>query len=123
MWTPVPCGLASDSEFEKNMQRFSDANDSWTQIITFGSVGLDNHGREARKNARKVGYHKSILIFSFKTSHLFISSCPHNIIRRHAGDEARPCTSGPAASSRMSFAEEIQQDKGLGTTPTRLWMK
>ncbi len=35
VWTPVPSGLASDREFEKNMQRFSDANDSWTQIITF----------------------------------------------------------------------------------------
>jgi hypothetical protein len=37
------------------MQRFSDENDAWTQIITYGSVGMNNHGREAQKNARKVG--------------------------------------------------------------------
>ena len=55
VWTPVPCGLASDAEFKQNMQRFSDANDAWTQIITYGSVGMNNHGREAQKNARKVG--------------------------------------------------------------------
>jgi hypothetical protein len=35
VWTPVPCCLASDAEFKKNMQRFSDANDSWTQFSTF----------------------------------------------------------------------------------------
>ena len=55
VWTPVPCGLASDAEFKQNMQRFSDANDAWTQIITYGSVGMNNHGREAQKNAIKVG--------------------------------------------------------------------
>ena len=36
VWTPVPCGLASDAEFKQNMQRFSDAKDPWTQIITYG---------------------------------------------------------------------------------------
>ncbi len=55
VWTPVTCGLASDAEFKQNMKRFSDANDSWTQLITFGSVGMNDYGREAQKNARKVG--------------------------------------------------------------------
>jgi hypothetical protein len=41
----------------------------------------------------------------------------------HAGDEVRSCTFGPTASSLMSFTEKIQQDKGGGTTTTRLWMK
>ncbi len=79
VWTPVPCGLASDDEFKQNMQRFSDANDSWTQPITYGSVGMNNNGREAQKTARKVGSErlaKSILdsvslnhIYSY--SHVF----------------------------------------------------
>ncbi len=49
--------LAYDVDFKNNMQRFSDANDSWTQFITIGSVGMNTHGREAQMNARKVGCH------------------------------------------------------------------
>jgi hypothetical protein len=45
-----------------------------------------------------------------------------DLIRRHVGDEVRPCTSGPTAPSQMSFTEEIQWNKGGGTTPTRLTM-
>jgi hypothetical protein len=54
--------LASDAEFEQNMQSFSAAKDSWTQhITTFGSGRMNNHGCEAQKNPQKVGGHKSIL--------------------------------------------------------------
>jgi hypothetical protein len=54
-WTPVTGGLASNADFQNNMLRSEDANDPWTQIITYGSVGMNNHRREAQKNARKVG--------------------------------------------------------------------
>jgi hypothetical protein len=60
VWTPVPDVLVSNAEFEQNMQRFSDTNDSWTQLITIGSVWMNNLQvrLEAQKNARKVGCHK-----------------------------------------------------------------
>ena len=54
-WTPVTGGLASNADFQNNMLRSEDANDAWTRLIIFGSVGMNNHGREAQKNARKVG--------------------------------------------------------------------
>ena len=81
VWTPVPGGLASDADFKHNMQRSEDANDSWTQFVTFGSVGMNNHGRATQRNTRKVGCHKSILIFCFSKSHLFVPSCLHNFVR------------------------------------------
>ena len=81
VWTPVPGGLASDAGFKHNMQRFEDANDSWTQFVTFGSVGMNNHGRATQRNTRKVGCHKSILIFCFSKSHVFVPPCLHHFVR------------------------------------------
>lgn len=81
VWTPVPGGLASDADFKHNMQRSEDANDSWTQFVTFGSVGMNNHGRATQRNARKVGCHKSILIFCFSKSHVFVPPCLHHFVR------------------------------------------
>ena len=54
-WTAISGGLASDKDFNINMQKSEDANNAWTRLIIFGSVGMNNHGREAQKNARKVG--------------------------------------------------------------------
>ena len=81
VWTPVPGGLASDADFKHNMQRSEDANDSWTQFVTFGSVGMNNHGRATQRNTRKVGCHKSILIFCFSKSHVFVPPCLHHFVR------------------------------------------
>ncbi len=53
--TPVTGGLASNADFQNNMLRSKDANDAWTRLIIFGSVRMNNHRREAQKNARKVG--------------------------------------------------------------------
>ncbi len=54
-WMAISGGLASDKDFNINMQKSEDANNAWTRLIIFGSVGMNNHGREAQKNARKVG--------------------------------------------------------------------
>ncbi len=100
LWSPVTGGLASNADFQNNMKRSEDANYAWTQLIKFGSVWMNNHRHEAQKNARKVCCHTSILIFSFSTSHLFISSCLHNIV-------SLPARISPLASLswRVSLAE------------------
>jgi hypothetical protein len=49
VWTPVPDGLVSNAEFEQNMQRFSDTNYSWTQLITIGSVWMNTFKLDERR--------------------------------------------------------------------------
>ena len=54
-WKPVPGGLSSDAEFQTDMRKFNDPNDSMTRLMVFGAVGANNAGRTADKEARKVG--------------------------------------------------------------------
>ena len=54
-WKPVPGGLSSDDEYQTNMRKFNDPNDSMTRLMVFGGVGANNAGRAAEKQARKVG--------------------------------------------------------------------
>ena len=54
-WKPVPGGLSSDAEFQTDMRKFNDPNDSMTRLMVFGGVGANNAGRAAEKQARKVG--------------------------------------------------------------------
>ncbi len=54
-WKPVPGGLSSDAEYQTNMDKFNDPNDSTTRLMVFGGVGANNAGRSAEKQARQVG--------------------------------------------------------------------
>jgi hypothetical protein len=54
-WKPVPGGLSSDAEFQTDMRKFNDPNDSMTRLMVFGAVGANNAGRTADKAARQVG--------------------------------------------------------------------
>ena len=54
-WKPVPGGLSSDAEYQTNMRKFNDPNDSMTRLMVFGRVGANNAGRAAEKQARQVG--------------------------------------------------------------------
>ena len=54
-WKPVPGGLSSDAEFQTDMRKFNDPNDSMTRLMVFGAVGANNAGRAADKAARQVG--------------------------------------------------------------------
>ncbi len=47
MWTPVPGGLASDAEFQDNMQRFEDVDDAWNRSSEFYRGMLSEALREA----------------------------------------------------------------------------
>ena len=53
-WKPVPGGLSSDDEYQTNMRKFNDPNDSMTRLMVFGNVGANNAGRVAEGQARKV---------------------------------------------------------------------
>ena len=55
-WKPVPGGLTSDPDYLSNMRRFQDPDDEWTRLLVFGSIGANNKGRAAEKEARKVGW-------------------------------------------------------------------
>ena len=55
LWKPVPGGLSSDAEFQTNIRKFNDPNDSMTRLMVFGVVGANNAGRAADKAARQVG--------------------------------------------------------------------
>ncbi len=54
-WKPVPGGLSSDDEYQTNMHKFNDPNDSMTRLMVFGDVRANNAGRVAEGQARKVG--------------------------------------------------------------------
>lgn len=54
-WKPVPGGLSSDDEYQTNMDKFNDPNDTMTRLMVFGSVTANNAGRAADRQARKVG--------------------------------------------------------------------
>ena len=53
-WKSVPGGLSSNAEYQTNMSKFNDPNDSMTRLMVFGVVGANNAGRAAEKQARKV---------------------------------------------------------------------
>ena len=55
VWKPVPGGLSSDAEYQTDMRKFNDPNDSMTRLMVFGAVGANNAGRAADKAARQVG--------------------------------------------------------------------
>ena len=54
-WKPVPGGLSSDDEYQTNMRKFNDPNDSMTRLMVYGRVGANNAGRAAEKQDRQVG--------------------------------------------------------------------
>jgi hypothetical protein len=57
-WNPVPGGLCSNSEFLADMKRADDPSmPGWCQLPIFGELGLNNQGRNAARNARKVFAH------------------------------------------------------------------
>ena len=57
-WNPVSGGLCSNSEFLADMKRADDPSmPGWCKLPIFGELGLNNQGRNAAKNARKVFAH------------------------------------------------------------------
>ena len=48
-WKPVPGGLTSDRDFKM-------ISETCAQLYLFGTIGLNNAGREEARIARKVGY-------------------------------------------------------------------
>ncbi len=48
-WKQVPGGLSSDAEYQTDMRKFNDPNDSMTRLMVFGAVGANNAGRAADK--------------------------------------------------------------------------
>ena len=57
-WNPVSGGLCSNSEFLADMERADDPSmPGWCKLPIFGGLGLNNQGRNAAKNERKVFAH------------------------------------------------------------------
>jgi hypothetical protein len=63
-WKPVPRGLMSDDDFIANMHWFQDPI-AWTWLTVFGSVGVNNAGRNVEGQARKVNENYYILTFPY----------------------------------------------------------
>jgi hypothetical protein len=74
-WTAIAGGLAGDKIFQRQYAELRRRKQCLDPAHYFGSVWMNNHGREAPKNVRNVGCHKSILLFSFSKSRLFMPSC------------------------------------------------
>ena len=57
-WNPVSGGLCSNSEFLADMKRADDPSmPGWCKLPIFGTLGLNNQGRNAASNERKVFAH------------------------------------------------------------------
>jgi hypothetical protein len=57
-WNPVSGGLCSNSEFLADMERADDPSmPGWCKLPIFGELGLNNQGRIAASNKRKVFAH------------------------------------------------------------------
>jgi hypothetical protein len=57
-WNPVSGGLCSNSEFLADMKGADDPSmPGWCKLPIFGTLGLNNQGRNAAKNERKVFAH------------------------------------------------------------------
>jgi len=59
-WKPVPGGLSSDAEYQTNMRKFNDPNDSMTRLMVYGRVGANNAGRAADKQARQAAHEAEV---------------------------------------------------------------
>ena len=55
-WDPVPGGLCSNGEFLADMDRLNDLTLSWYKLPIFGELGLNNRGRTAARDKRKVSF-------------------------------------------------------------------
>ena len=54
-WNPVSGGLCSNSEFLADMERANNPSmPGWCKLPIFGELGLNNQGRPAARNERKV---------------------------------------------------------------------
>ena len=54
-WNPVSGGLCSNSEFLADMERANNPSmPGWCKLPIFGELGLNNQGRTAARNERKV---------------------------------------------------------------------
>ena len=55
-WDPVPGGLCSNGEFLADMDRADDQSLTWFRLPIFGELGLNNRGRTAARDKRKVSF-------------------------------------------------------------------
>ena len=56
-WNPVSGGLCSNSDFLADMERANNPSmPGWCKLPIFGELGLNNQGRNAARNERKVLY-------------------------------------------------------------------
>jgi hypothetical protein len=91
-WKPVPGGLSSDAEYQTNMDKFNDPNDSMTRLMVFGGVGANNAGQAAegqgpaspkgRLPDRKLSTNRQriCIMLSFELLSIFDSQIYSNII-------------------------------------------
>ena len=60
-WNPVSGGLCSNSEFLADMERADDPSaPGWCKLPIYGTLGLNNQGRNAARNERKVFAHAAL---------------------------------------------------------------